>query len=102
MAFFEHAHINSYCRCNIVKTCILGIMSGKRRRGSLGCSTLITHRQSDMEEHGWKIMLCPWSASCRHKKKKTERVTDGRKRNGTAAAADVKTDDTVHNKVSKL
>ena len=31
MAFFEHACRNN--KCNLVKTCILGMMSGKRRRG---------------------------------------------------------------------
>ena len=31
MAFFGHACRNN--KCNLVKTCILGMMSGKRRRG---------------------------------------------------------------------
>ena len=34
MAFFGHACRNN--KCNIVQTCILGMMSGKRRRGSPG------------------------------------------------------------------
>ena len=37
MAFFGHACRNN--KCNLVKTCILGMMSVKRRRGAPGCNT---------------------------------------------------------------
>ena len=35
-----HAERNN--KCNLVKTCILGMMSGKIRRGAPGCNTYIT------------------------------------------------------------
>ena len=50
MAFFGHACRNN--KCTLVKTCILGMMSGKRRRGVLGCNTLITSRNG--QGHPWK------------------------------------------------
>ena len=37
MVFFGHACRNN--KCNLVKTCILGMMSGKIRRGASGCNT---------------------------------------------------------------
>ena len=50
MAFFEHACRND--RCNLVKTCILRMMPGERRRGAPGCDTLITSRSG--QGHPWK------------------------------------------------
>ena len=40
MAFIGHACRNN--KCSLVKTCILGMMPGKRRRGALGCNPSIT------------------------------------------------------------
>ena len=50
MAFFGHACRNN--ECNLVKTCILGMMLGKRKRGAPGCNTSITSRSG--QGHHWK------------------------------------------------
>ena len=50
MAFFGHACSNN--KCNLVKTCILGMMSGKEEGGVLGCNTLITSING--QGHPWK------------------------------------------------
>ena len=49
MAFFGHACRNN--KCNLVKTCILGMMPGKRR-SSPGCNTSITSRSG--QRHPWR------------------------------------------------
>ena len=50
MAFFGHACRNN--RYNLVKTCVLGMMPGKRRRAAPGCNTSITSRSG--QGHPWK------------------------------------------------
>ena len=52
MAFFGHACRNN--KCKLVKTCILGMMPGKRRRDAPGCNTSITSRSG--QRHPWKKM----------------------------------------------
>ena len=47
---FGHACRNN--KCNLLKTCIPGMMPGKRRRGATGCNTLITPRSG--QRHPWK------------------------------------------------
>ena len=51
MALSGHAFRNN--KCNLVKTCILGMMLGKRRRrGAPGCNTSMTSRSG--QGHPWK------------------------------------------------
>ena len=69
MAFFGHACINN--KCNLVKTCILGMMPGKRRRDAPGST------RASLEEN---VRL-------------TEDRTAWRERSCAAGAANVRTDD---------
>ena len=50
IAFFGHACRNN--KCKLVKTCVLGMMPGKRRRGASGCNTSITSKSG--QGHPWK------------------------------------------------
>ena len=51
MALFG-GHVCRNNKCNLVKTCILGTMPGKRRRGAPGCNTSITSISG--QGHPWK------------------------------------------------
>ena len=50
IAFFGHSCRNN--KCNLVKTCILGMMPGKEEGGAPGCNTSITSRSG--QGYPWK------------------------------------------------
>ena len=77
MAFFGHACRNN--KCNLVKTCILGMMSGKRRRRP---------RMQYIDN------IKKWTrASLEENVRRTEDRTAWRERSCAAGAANVRTDD---------
>ena len=78
MAFFGHACRNN--RCNLVKTCNLGMMSGKRRRGRPRMQYIDNIKK--------------WTrASLEENVRLTEDITACRERSCAAGAATVRTDD---------
>ena len=76
MAFFGHACRNN--KCNLVKTCLLGMMSGKRRRG---------RPRMQYNDNIKKLTR----ASLEENVRRTEDRTAWRER--SCAAANVRTDD---------
>ena len=78
MAFFGHACRNN--KCNLVKTCILGMMSGKRRRGRPRMQYIDNIKK--------------WTrASLEENVRRTEDRSAWRERSCAAGAANVRTDD---------
>ena len=78
MAFFCHACRNN--KCNLVKTCILGMMSGKRRRGRPRMQYIDNIKK--------------WTrASLEENVRRTEDRSAWRERSCAAGAANVRTDD---------
>ena len=78
MDFFGHAFRNN--KCNLVKTCILGMMSGKRRRGRPRMQSIDNIKKltkASLEENVTLI----------------EDRTARRERSCAAGAANVRTDD---------
>ena len=78
MAFFGHACINN--KCNLVKTCILGMVSGKRRRG---------HPRIQYIDNIKKWTRAPLEENVRL----TEDRTEWREISCASGAANVRTDD---------
>ena len=78
MAFFRHACRNN--KCNLVKTCILGMMSGKRRRGRPRMQYIDNIKK--------------WTrASLEENVRQSEDRSAWRERSCAAGAANVRTDD---------
>ena len=88
MAFFGHACRNN--KCNLVKTCVLGMMSGKRRRGRPRMQYIDNIKK-------WTRA----SVKLEENVRRTEDRTEWRERSCAAGGANVRTDDADKSKVSK-